>query len=105
MDRVKCNTTVSDIHPVVRGGSGLLTDEQLRLLRRAPCPAAGNRVGLALSLGAVSQNVVATATGFTQPYVSDVACGRYSTISVRNAWRFARYFGCAIEDLFPEEPD
>lgn len=44
---------------------------------------------------------VARATGFGQQYVSDVARGRYQDISLANARKFADYFGCAIEDLFP----
>ena len=34
-------------------------------------------------------------------HVSDVARRRYRTITVENARKFARYFGCSIEDLFP----
>ena len=44
---------------------------------------------------------LAKALRLTQPYVSDVARGRYRTITVENAWKFAAYFGCRIEDLFP----
>ena len=38
----------------------------------------------------------------TQAYVSDVVHCRYRTITVVNARRFARYFGCSVEDLFPD---
>ena len=44
---------------------------------------------------------VAKALRLKQPYVSDVARRRYRTITVENAWKFAAYFGCRIEDLFP----
>lgn len=37
----------------------------------------------------------------SQPYISDVARGRYQTITLVKARKFAEYFGCAIEDLFP----
>ena len=37
----------------------------------------------------------------TQAYVSDVARERHRTITVDNAHRFASYFGCRIDDLFP----
>lgn len=42
---------------------------------------------------------LAKALRLTQPYVSDVACGSYRTIAVQNAWKFAAYFGCRIEDF------
>ena len=44
---------------------------------------------------------MAAALGFPQPYISDVARRRYQTITVENARKFAHYFGCTIEDLFP----
>lgn len=47
------------------------------------------------------QRDLVEATGFTQPYVSDVLKGRFRNITVANAQRFADFFGCLIEDLFP----
>jgi len=41
------------------------------------------------------------ATGFVQPYVAQVMGGRFRTITVENARKFAEFFGCNIEDLFP----
>ena len=41
------------------------------------------------------------ATGFASPYVSNVASGRYRTITVTNALKFARVFNCGVSDLFP----
>lgn len=55
----------------------------------------------AFELAKVTQLEVATATGLPQPYISDVARNRYQTITVENAHKFADYFGCTIEDLFP----
>ena len=55
----------------------------------------------AMALSGVTQVIVAKALGLTQPYVSDVARGRYRTITVENARKFASYFGWRIEDLFP----
>ena len=52
-------------------------------------------------LAGVKQVTLAKALRLTQPYVSDVARGRCRTITVENAWKFAAYFGCRIEDLFP----
>ena len=76
----------------------MLTDDQLRTLRSDSSP---NRVAKAISLAGVTQIAVAKAIGLPQPYISDVARRRYRTITVENAWKFARYFGCRIEDLFP----
>ncbi|MCY4028892.1 MAG: helix-turn-helix transcriptional regulator [Acidobacteria bacterium] len=82
----------------------MLSEQQLVILRSEP---AANRVAKAISLAGVTQKVLAEAVNLTQPYVSDVARGRYQTITVENARKFARFFGCGIEDLFPapdEEP-
>ena len=54
-----------------------------------------------MALSGVTQVIVAKALGLTQPYVSDVARGRYRTITVENARKFASYIGWRIEDLFP----
>ena len=61
-----------------------------------------NRVARAISLAGVTQVNVAAVIGVTQAYVSDVARQRYRTITVEKAWKFANYFGCSIEDLFPQ---
>ncbi len=76
----------------------MLTEQQLAFLRSEP---GSNRVAKAMALAGVTQATVAKALGLTQPYVSDVARGRYRTITVENAWKLAAYFGCRIEDLFP----
>ena len=78
--------------------SGMLTERQLALLR-ASSPT--NRVATAISLAGVTQTDIAAAIGVPQAYVSDVARQRYSTITVANAWKFAKYFACSIDDLFP----
>lgn len=78
-----------------------LTSAQLKELRRTPVGEGGNRVAKAIDLAKVTQAAVAAATSLTQPYVSDVARGRHSTITVENASAFAVAFGCSIEDLFP----
>lgn len=77
----------------------LLNARRLRELRDTATE--GNRVGRAIELAEVTQLDVAAATGLPQPYISDVARNRYQTITVDNAHKFADYFGCAIEDLFP----
>ena len=76
----------------------MLTERQLAVLRASP---PSNRVATAISLAGVTQVKVAAAIGLTQAYVSDVARGRYSTITVASARKFTRFFGCSIDDLFP----
>jgi len=76
----------------------MLTKQQLAMLRTEP---GTNRVARAIDLAGVTQVTVADALGLPQPYVSDVARRRYKTITVENARKFAKFFGCSIEDLFP----
>lgn len=78
-----------------------LTSSQLRKLRAAPVGPSGNRVGVAMDLLEMNQAQLAVAVACSQPYVSDVFRGRYPTLTVENAHKFADFFGCAIEDLFP----
>ena len=76
----------------------MLTKQQLAILRVEP---GVNRVAKAISLTGVTQLTVAEALGLPQPYVSDVARQRYRTITVEKGRKFANYFGCCIDDLFP----
>ena len=76
----------------------MLTEQQLAVLRSEP---GSNRVAKAMALSGVTQVTIAKALGLPQPDVSAVARRRYRTITVENARKFARYFGCSIEDLFP----
>ena len=76
----------------------MLTEQQLAILRSEP---GTNRVAKAILLAGVTPVTVADAVGLPQPYVSDVARQRYRTITVENARKFADYFACSIEDLFP----
>lgn len=76
----------------------MLTEEQLAVVRSEP---GANRVAKAMALAGVTQTAVAKALGVSQAYVSDIARRRYRTITVESARKFARYFGCGIEDLFP----
>jgi transcriptional regulator with XRE-family HTH domain len=78
-----------------------LTHRQLAALRSAPTPVSGNRVAIAMKALNLTQAVLADRIGVTQPYVSAVVTGRHSTITVENAGKFALFFGCQIEDLFP----
>ncbi len=78
-----------------------LTQSQRRELLRSDVGASGNRVARAMELAGLTQAEIAVKVELTQPYISDVARGRHSTITLDNARKFAEFFGCAIEDLFP----
>lgn len=80
-----------------------LTPKKLRKLRQAPVGPAGNRVALAIKLSEQKQGTVATHLALTQSYLSNVCRGRFKDITVANASMFAEYFGCAIEDLWPNK--
>ena len=69
----------------------MLTEQQFAALRSE---LGSNRVAKAMALAGVTQVTLAKPLRLTQPYVSDVARGRYRTITVENAWKFAAYFGC-----------
>lgn len=78
-----------------------LSSEQLDLLHRlAIDEATPNRLKLAMTLTGATQAEIVAFTQFVQPYISDVVRGRFRTITVDNAQKFADFFGCAIEDLF-----
>lgn len=77
-----------------------LTPPKLKALRQAPADS-GNRLAAATQLAGVTQAELSRAIAMPQQYVNDVARGRYHTITVENARKFAEYFGCSIEDLFP----
>jgi transcriptional regulator with XRE-family HTH domain len=78
-----------------------LTKAQLRRLREVS-PRTGNRVEMARQLLKLTQEQIAAATNERQSYISAVCRGAYRTVTVDKARKFARLFGCAIEDLFPE---
>lgn len=78
-----------------------LTPSQRRELLRYEVGESGNRIVKARALAGLTQAELAERTGLTQPYVSDVDRGRYGTITLDNARKFAECFGCSIEDLFP----
>ena len=78
----------------------MLTAEQIELLRAEP-PIGANRLPRALEMAGVTQVQIATAIGHTQPYVSSVINGKYSALPIETARKFAEFFGCSMEDLFP----
>jgi transcriptional regulator with XRE-family HTH domain len=80
----------------------VLTNEQVAALARVPIGGKPNRLGFAFALAGVRQADVASATGLTESYISATANGRYQTITLDNARKFAEFFGAPIEVLFPE---
>ncbi len=82
-----------------------LTPRKLSALRHESAGEAGNRLAAAMRLAELTQSELADRIGLTQPYISAVATGRHSTITVENAHKFAEFFGCSIEDLFPAKSE
>lgn len=82
----------------------MLTKRQLETLKRDR-RAGPNRLGLAMALAGLTQIEVATRTGLTQSYISKCLNGRVPRMSGVTMFRFARLFGCAVEDLFPLRQD
>lgn len=78
-----------------------LPHAKLRELKSAPVGSAGNRVALAIELSGATTADIARGASLSYTYLSDVARGRFQTVTVANAHKLAEYFGCAIEDLFP----
>lgn len=78
-----------------------LNSSQLDILRQVQIDElTPNRLKVAMALSGAAQAELVAFTTFAQPYVSDVVRGRYKTITVENAQKFADFFGCSIEDLF-----
>lgn len=78
-----------------------LTKTQLKTLRESAVPETGNRLQTAVDLLGVTLVTIHEATELPYSYISDTVRGRYQTITVDNARKFADFFGCSIEDLFP----
>lgn len=78
-----------------------LNPQQLAKLRRTPV-AGWNKVALAIEMLDLTMVEVSRGTGFPYTYVSDVKACRFETITIHNAHRFAKFFGCLVDDLFPE---
>lgn len=81
--------------------SKYLTPQQLDMLRKTPVGKVGNRLAKVIELTEASLTEIHDQTDLSVSYISDTKSGRYKGISVDNAGRLARFFGVAIEDLFP----
>ena len=79
----------------------MLTEQQFAALRSE---LGSTRVAKAMALAGVAQVTLAKALRLTQPYVSDVARGRYRTTTVENGWKFSAYFGLPYRGLVPVTP-
>lgn len=92
-----------DAYPAVAVGfpPDSMTSTQLKQLRAARVSYSGNRLETAFKLDSRTQADCARATGFSAQYINDVKNGRMQTVTVENAHKFAEFFDCAIEDLFP----
>lgn len=77
-----------------------LTPAQIRKLKSGRIDG-HNRIRQARQLAGVTQQQLAEAVGITQAAVSDIERQRYGGTTVDTARKFADYFGCQIEDLFP----
>ena len=81
----------------------MLTKSHKLTLRRTPPER--NRLRKAIELAVVTQHEVAFGVKASPSYISDLVNGCYRSLTVRNAHRFASFFNCRIEDLFPEGSD
>lgn len=79
-----------------------LTEEQLTALRAVPVTKDfPNRLRVAMALADVKQVELAEGVGMSQASVSDIRNGKYNDLKHTTVQRFADYFGCYIEDIFP----
>ena len=79
-----------------------LTPAQIDAMRALPMGDMPNKLRVAIKLAGITQAELSESIDEQQPYVSDIVRGRWQTITVTKARKFAEFFGCAIEDLFPE---
>ena len=79
-----------------------LTPEQLTALRAVPISKqVPNRVHVAMALAGVNGAELAAGIGLSASSVSDIRNGKYESLKHPTVQRFADFFGCYIEDLFP----
>jgi len=81
-----------------------LTPEELNALRAVPLGAMPNKVRIAIAMTGVQQIVIVETTSLLASQVSNAVNGR-GTTSVETAREISRFFGCAIEDLWPAADD
>jgi hypothetical protein len=81
-----------------------LSPEQLAALRAAPLvPTIVNRVRLAMAMTDTAlRDLVREIPSVPYQHVSAIARGRFSNVELNTARPFAKFFGCTMDDLFPE---
>lgn len=79
-----------------------LTPYQLSRLRKTE---PDHRLRTARELVQLTQVEVAAAIGITQSALSALENKRWGATSTDTAHKFAKFFGCAIEDLFPAKQE
>lgn len=79
----------------------MLESQQLRKLRASATPESGNRIAVAVDLLGKTQREVAADLGMSDSQLSDMCRGRFANPQLTTLQKFAGYFGCQIEDLFP----
>lgn len=82
-----------------------LTSAQVEALRSVPIGPMPNRIRVALGMVNAKQAELAEETGQKPSNVSDIVNGKYSDLQIETARKYADFFGCAIEDLFPMRED
>lgn len=80
---------------------GMLTAEQLEELRAAAVSERGNRLDVAIRMTGMTQQQIAAAVGIRPGVLSTLKLARRKTLPTDVAERFAAFFGCQPEDLFP----
>lgn len=79
----------------------MLTRKQLAELKAAKLVGA-NKLKKAIDLAKSTQEQVADGIGVSQSHVTEIANGNYSKLPLETARDLSKFFGCQIEDLFPE---
>ena len=82
-----------------------LTQEQLRRVRRSDVGAGHNKLKAARLAAGLTQVEMAALIGLPQNKVSDYERGVFLNPSLETVHKFASFFGCAIEDLFPSRQE
>lgn len=80
----------------------MLTATQLRTLRAAPNDGP-NKIRLAMFAAGVTQVELEHAIGLPQPYISAIIRGKSRRLPLSTARKFADYFKCSVDDLFPAQ--
>lgn len=79
-----------------------LNGDELKALRVMPATAASpNRLRVAMAMLDLTQNDIAQGTSLTQTTISDICNFRVVDVKLSTLHALARFFGCAIDDLFP----